>query len=1275
MQFISGGPDLPDELLQAHEEGRVVFFCGAGISYPAGLPGFKQLVCKIYSALNTNFEPIEKDAFEENRYDATLGLLERRHPDKLAMRRALEKILEPNLKRKNASKTHKALLQLARSREGSLRLVTTNFDRIFERLATRHKKRINSYVAPHLPIPKATNWDGLVYLHGLLPKKTDNDALKRLVVTSGDFGLAYLTERWAARFATEMFRNFVVCFIGYSINDPVLRYMMDALAADRMHGERTFNAYAFGDYRTDQMSDKIIEWEAKGVIPILYNVPGNSHDHSNLHKTIHVWSETYRDGILGKESIVGEYALARPSESTKQDDYIGRMLWAIADKSGLPAKHFAEFNPVPPLEWLDALDEKHYKQCDLPRFGIMPLERSDPKLSYSLTTRPSPYTKAPFMRLVSGGDTGSDWDIIMFQIGRWLVRHLDDSKLLLWIAENGGQLHKRFSYLIEAKLDKYARLKNEGKEAELEDIRSQSPKAIPGPRMTILWRMLLTDRVVSSWESIELYRWMDRLKRDGLTTALRLQIRSLLEPKVLIKRALKLSHFDTPPSSSDDMLNREVAFEVVLSSSNTYSYLINISEPIWAASLPSLITDFQTLLLDALYLFDELGQANSKSDKSFWDMPSISTHWQNRGYDDWVVLIELVRDAWLSIKTTKESHAKQIAIAWLALPYPTFKRLALFAASQCESIKTAQWVDWLQIDNNWWLWSECTKREVCRLLATRGRELDGHTQERLEAAILSGPPSQMYLKDIAPLEWHEVQESATCLRLAKLEASGLDLGRTAIAKLEQYKRNHPNWNLPENQSDEFSIWISSSSDPEYEERYDIDYAPRKRREMVKWLLKPVEPKSPFYRDTWRDACRNHPINAGFALQDIAALKEWMPERWNDAFNSWSETDSGCRWTWKFFASTIGKIPDNIFTKVDHALTWWLERASSFINQDQDLFYDLVNKVLQHPYELETGILYNGTGIDRTVTEAINHPIGRTTKALINFWLRSRPSDNDGLPERVREYFELLCDTTVEPNIHGRVILASRLIPLFRVDNEWTHRHLLPIFDWSKSQTQAAAAWRGFLWSPRLYRPLLLSFKDQFLKTANYYHELGQHGRQYVSILTFSALEPFDKFQHKDYVIAFENLPQEALNEAANALVQALDGASGQRENYWNNRILPFWNVVWPKSEGRITSELSEPLSRLCIAAGNEFPSAISILLPWLRPFEHLHYSIHKLHESGLCSKFPENSLKLLSAIIYDQPWGPRDIEDCLNAIKFAEPKLKSHSSFQRLLVYSKSNCH
>ena len=59
MQFINDGPDIPNALLHAHEEGSVVFFCGAGVSYPAGLPSFKRLVKEIYRFTGTARSDIE----------------------------------------------------------------------------------------------------------------------------------------------------------------------------------------------------------------------------------------------------------------------------------------------------------------------------------------------------------------------------------------------------------------------------------------------------------------------------------------------------------------------------------------------------------------------------------------------------------------------------------------------------------------------------------------------------------------------------------------------------------------------------------------------------------------------------------------------------------------------------------------------------------------------------------------------------------------------------------------------------------------------------------------------------------------------------------------------------------------------------------------------------------------------------------------------------------------------------------------------------------------
>ena len=44
MRFIEHGPDIPDELLFAQDEGNVVFFCGAGVSRAyADLPDFSRL--------------------------------------------------------------------------------------------------------------------------------------------------------------------------------------------------------------------------------------------------------------------------------------------------------------------------------------------------------------------------------------------------------------------------------------------------------------------------------------------------------------------------------------------------------------------------------------------------------------------------------------------------------------------------------------------------------------------------------------------------------------------------------------------------------------------------------------------------------------------------------------------------------------------------------------------------------------------------------------------------------------------------------------------------------------------------------------------------------------------------------------------------------------------------------------------------------------------------------------------------------------------------------
>ncbi len=268
-------------------------------------------------------------------------------------------------------------------------------------------------------------------------------------------------------------------------------------------------------------------------------------------------------------------------------------------------------------------------------------------------------------------------------------------------------------------------------------------------------------------------------------------------------------------------------------------------------------------------------------------------------------------------------------------------------------------------------------------------------------------------------------------------------------------------------------------------------------------------------------------------------------------------------------------------------------------------------------------------------------------------------------------FTQLCDVRVQRFRHGRVLLASRLIALFRVDRPWTEQYLLPRFDWAADPMEARAAWQGFLRSPRLYRPLLLAFKPQFLDTAHHYGELGEHGRQFAAFLTYAALGPVDGYTAEEWRAALAALPQAGLQESAQALVQALEGAADQREEYWKNRIRPFWQEVWPKSRYLATPGISESLARLCLAAGSEFPAAVIAVLDWLQPSEDQNYIIHRLHESGLCDRFPGHALRLLAAFVSDQPWGTPELEQCLDLIVRADASLAQDPDYQRLREYSR----
>ena len=356
------------------------------------------------------------------------------------------------------------------------------------------------------------------------------------------------------------------------------------------------------------------------------------------------------------------------------------------------------------------------------------------------------------------------------------------------------------------------------------------------------------------------------------------------------------------------------------------------------------------------------------------------------------------------------------------------------------------------------------------------------------------------------------------------------------------------------------------------------------------------------------------------------------------------------------------MPDETLSDIAHDLASWLQRVTKSVDLPDSVFLNVCSRVLD-------GSTLGGVFDASPVTLALNHPVGMVTQAVLDYWFRFEPNDNDSLPEDLKQVLTRICVTDKHQYVHGRVILASRLIALFRVDRIWTEEHMLPFFDWTKDENEAKAMWEGFLWSPRIYPPLMIAFKTYFLETANHYDKLEDCGPHFINCLTFAAIETLDGFRPSDFQCAMNALPNDAILHAAQAVVSALEGSGSNREQYWENRVQPFWHQVWPKSHDLASSQLAETLVCLSIAAQGKFPAALQTIIGWLQPIEYTYYVVSKLNESGLCSQFPNESLDLLSHIVNEKSSLSEELRQCLDSVSRECKGLVEDRRYKQLNTY------
>lgn len=313
------GIEFPNQLLRAVNQNKLVVFAGAGASMgkPTSLPNFYNLAERI--AEGTGYELQKNDAC-----DIFLGKIKHEGVD---VNTSAAKILSGECIEHNI--LHEAIIDLFPD-SSNIKIVTTNYDEMFEQVLDRRGIVYKVYDVPAIPLGDDIN--GIIHIHGKITNP------KYMVVTDEDFGKAYLTEGYASHFLVKLFEAYTVLFVGYSYNDTIMRYLTRAISRNGIKKRYILS----NEHQKD--------WASLGITPIYFKGNKKVNSFDNMTDALIKLGIRSKRGFIDWKNVFEEVATNPPKDLTIESEVvycledINRMRLMAQSISG--------------EEWMDYLDKK-----------------------------------------------------------------------------------------------------------------------------------------------------------------------------------------------------------------------------------------------------------------------------------------------------------------------------------------------------------------------------------------------------------------------------------------------------------------------------------------------------------------------------------------------------------------------------------------------------------------------------------------------------------------------------------------------------------------------------------------------------------------------------------------------------------------------------------------------------------------------------------------------------------------------------------------------------
>jgi hypothetical protein len=1264
LRFVADGPDIPDDLLTARDEGRVVFFCGAGVSRArAKLPDFYGLAERVLLELEGSADSPSKRLMaaarrieEETKIgslvsaDRVFSLLEADFEIsdvEAAVARALKPEAGVDLS------AHQLIIDLARGPDGRTRLVTTNFELLFENC----NPALSAFRPGHLPDPqRPEDLDGVVHLHGIV--KADYSAAqgKGFVLSSAAFGSAYISNGWATHFISSILKKYLVVFVGYTADDPPVQYLLEAL--NREPGSSS-GLYAF---QSDLHSEAEGRWLRKGVTPIAYD---EVDQHKALWDTLQAWAARARHIEGWYDSVI---AAARKGPQALPPHERGQVKHVVSTLEG--ARRFCLAEPPPPAEWLCVFDRAMrftppalvYGESDERKtedlFEVYGLD-SDPRPAKGDPDEPIPKREIPpeawdcfhltrldqeglspgALAVFSGPASISSQSLVprLAALGAWLSKVSGQAAAPWWAAGRSG-LHPDVQVQIHR---------------QLEQLKGEST-----PEVRTAWRLLF-----ESWESppdIARRDWFElrgTIKRDGWSPGVIRRFASAHAPHLKLSRPL----FDgkRPPLSAEGLeLRNLVSVDV------EYPHMeADVAVP--EEALREVTRSWRALLERAIVLERE---SNPYSLELFSSLAPDEPGALGRQYRDGLpVSIFFYRNLLSRLIALDAAAAREEVDSWWKDEDTVFARLRIWASGEAQLYSPEEAAQRLWQLSDRAFWSSGHQRDLLVVLARRWATLPAADRDRLVQRLLGGPPrsSQEETGEVA-----ERRARSILKRLEWLRQKGCELGIDFDKETAAHRAAVPEWQAA------FAANAAESRDVRADRvRTNVSFEGllaiargdilARARQLSGERERFDEQKDPF-----AGLVEARPMRALSALRLAGAASPDAQWAWRTFLNVQSRINregkgkedprDRQRRLSQLLAGRLAQLPLPVFVDLLSPATEWLLTAAERYPIQMQHSDPLWAKALA---AVATAAEHATPAVRRRepewATEALNSPAGKLAQALMTDPRKAEGTPGGGFEPNWLKRVEQLIAVAGDTRRHALAIFAYNLKWFYARDPAWTEQHMLCALG---DKDDAAALWAGVLWSAQPPNPALyLRLKPALLKLER---EAWVTRHSHIEVLAGILLAGWISVDDR-------GAPLISNDELRTVLISASDEFRAQvlwqierwsADATWRERIRAFMMDVWPRQKTVKTPKASARLAELAFSDERIFAAIADIVVDRVTTADQAHLMLYDFIEKPdeILAHHAEQTLALLAAVLPNdvRQW-PYRIEQVLDRIASAQPALQT----------------